>query len=398
MTKRLYYQDAYLREFKANIESLVPCAGGYEVILDQTAFYPTGGGQPHDTGSIGSARVLDVTVREGQIIHLLDRQPETGENVSCLVDWARRFDHMQQHLGEHLLSGAFWQLFEAGNVGFRLGADKVTIDITKDNLTAAEADQAEALANQVVYKNLPVHIHYPALAELKQFKLRKDTAVTTGIRLVEVPEADCCACGGTHPGYTGEVGIIKITGWERYKGNTRVEFVCGQRALNDYRGKNTDLQRMARLFSLKPVDCLAAVEKLRANYLAANKEIARLKEALRGHQAAELLREAIDYGQVRIVHRVFNDMEAADIKALAQGLSENAGTVALLGLAGERAHLVFHCAKDVHINMGQILKEVLSLIDGKGGGSEYAAQGSGSKAERLEQAVQRAVEKISAIS
>ena len=228
-TEKLYYTDPFLTTFTAKVLSCEAGKGGYLVTLDRTAFYPEGGGQPADHGTLGGIAVTDVHEKDGVVIHTVEKAVEIGENVTGRIDWARRFDHMQQHSGEHILSGILCRDYHCDNVGFHLGADTVTIDYNTD-ISWEEALAAEYQANQVIWADAPVEITYPSPAELEQLDYRSKKALTGKVRIVTFPEADCCACCGTHVLRAGQVGIIKVLSCQKFRSGVRMEILCGGRA------------------------------------------------------------------------------------------------------------------------------------------------------------------------
>jgi len=251
-TKRLYYDDSYLRHFTAQVVESTKVKGRPAVILDRTAFYPTSGGQPHDRGLINGIPVINVIERkDGTVVHVLE-EPLPGEvtTVEGEIDWERRFDHMQQHTGQHILSQACLQRLKAETVGFHLGADYATIDLNKAPLSEKKLEAAEALANAVVFANRPVVARFVSKEELAAMPLRKPPAVEGPIRIVTVEGFDWSPCGGTHVRATGEVGVIKIVRYERRGAETRLTFLCGERAWRDYHQKNRLLRRLATRFSV----------------------------------------------------------------------------------------------------------------------------------------------------
>ena len=260
MMKKLYYETPYVKTFMCTVISYVQGKQGYETILSQTGFYPEGGGQPSDTGTLGGIRVLDVQEKDGQIIHFLEQPIEIGSIAEGMIDWDRRFDYMQQHTGEHILSGLIHERFGYNNVGFHMGAEEVTIDFDGP-MTMEEAEELELLANQVVFDNRPVKVLYPNEEELKTIPYRSKKELTGQVRIVEIPGADICACCGTHVERTGEVGLIKVTGIMNYKGGVRMTMVCGRQALVNFRDKQRQVLKISNLLSAKVKEVAQAVEK-----------------------------------------------------------------------------------------------------------------------------------------
>ena len=261
-TEKLYYQDAYLREFSAQILQKTPLPGGkFAVVLDRTVFYPEGGGQPCDLGTLNGVPVVDVRTVNEEIVHTADGDPGDGTVVGRL-DWQRRFDHMQQHSGEHILSGILLANYQAENVGFHLSASSCQIDVTLPALSPEQAAAIEDAANAVIFANVPVGGRFVEQADLAGYSLRKEPGREfSQIRLVSVENCDCCPCGGTHVARTGDVGLFKLRGWEKRKNNIRLDFVCGGRALADYRLKHDLSRALSTRFSTPVEGVLPAVER-----------------------------------------------------------------------------------------------------------------------------------------
>ena len=261
-TEKLYYQDAYLREFTAQVISKTTLAdGNFAVVLDRTAFYPEGGGQPCDLGTLNAAVVIDVRTINDEIVHTTVGDPGDGL-LTGRLDWQRRFDHMQQHSGEHILSGILLANYQAENVGFHLSPASCQIDVTLPSLTAEQANSIEDAANAAIFANLPVEGKFVEQTDLAAYRLRKEPGKEFAqIRLVSVEDCDCCPCGGTHVSRTGEVGLLKIRSWEKRKQNIRLDFVCGGRALADYRQKHELSRALSSRFSAPVEGTLAAVER-----------------------------------------------------------------------------------------------------------------------------------------
>lgn len=397
MSDRLYYTDAYTTQFEAHIVERIPFTDQQQVglILDQTYFYPTSGGQPHDTGRIHKAPVVDVFIREtdGAIVHVVDGEvwPDT---IQAEISWLRRFEHMQHHTGQHILTRAFINQTGADTVSFHLGDEAATIDLDRPDLTAEQIEQAEWLANQVVWENRLVRVTMVNQAEAQDMSLRKLPPELTGrVRLIEIQDFDTTACGGTHVSRTGEIGLIKIVALEKRGHKLRVHFLCGQRALNDYRVKNRVINRLSASLTTN-MDALEYVTgKLREENKQAQKQIRELKAQLRKHEAAEMLAATPPLKSVRIVRRAFAGRAAEDVRALAQELAGRPGVVALLGLAGPRVFLVFGRSADAPGDMNKLIKPALQLLGTTaGGGTPQMAQGGGPPADenRLNQALAHA--------
>ena len=287
-SERLYYTDAYLVEFDAVVRDVVQRNDRWKVTLDRTAFYPTSGGQPFDTGTIGEANVLDVFEQEdGTIGHLVDRELETNSRVRGHVDWSRRFDHMQQHTGQHLLSAAFEREAGAKTVSFHLGTSASTIDLDKE-LPADQIARVEDAVNGILWEDREVCVKFVTANEAAKLPLRKDPAREGELRIVEIKDYDLSACGGTHVNRTGAIGVIAIAGVERFKGGLRVEFVCGGRAVRTFRALKNSVSGSVRLLSVLPDELPSAIEKLQAAGRSQQKSQEGLYERLAAHEAASL--------------------------------------------------------------------------------------------------------------
>ncbi|MBC7261401.1 MAG: alanyl-tRNA editing protein, partial [Chloroflexi bacterium] len=333
MTLRLYYEDAYRTEFDAQIVRWIP--GKKEttgIILDQTCFYPTSGGQPCDHGTLDSHPVFDVVEDDGEIIHWITGKLE-GATVHGRIIWPRRFGHMQQHTGQHILSQAFLKLLGAQTVSFHLGEETATIDLDRATLEADEAAKVEDLANEIVFANRRVLTYFVSPEEVTSLGLRKAPAVEANIRIVEVEGFDRSPCGGTHCSHTGEVGPIAIRKWERRGQETRVEFVCGWRALRDYRWKTATVNELALAFSVKDRELAAAVLRLIQEASENRRELHRLQEELLAAEAAKLLAEAKSWNDTAVVLRSFHEREPQEVRKLASLLTTGQRTIALLGVS-----------------------------------------------------------------
>lgn len=394
-TEKLYYSDPYLKEFSAHVIKITELEDGrIGVILDRTAFYPEGGGQPCDTGWLNDIPVIDVRSKDGDIVHVVSEAPST-EEVTGRLDWARRFDHMQQHSGEHVLSGSFLELFGAENVGFHLGPDAVYIDVTMESLTAEQAAAAEARANAAIYSTLTVSTHHVTDADLSKFPLRKMPTKDFGsLRLVEMPGIDCCPCGGTHVANTGQIGSIKIRGWERKSGVTRVDFVCGGRALADHGLNLSVVRQLSTRLSVPPVEVPSAVEKQLAKLEGLHKELQAAKQDLARLLAVETYGEAPSGKDgVKVIVKLYEGQPPIELADFAKHLLA-CGPAILLFAAGlpeeNKSQFLFACTPGLTINTGALLKGVLPLVGGKGGGNANWAQGGGPFSDKLADALEKA--------
>lgn len=400
-TQRLYYSDPYTIEFTAQVIEIVRTDNGVAAVLDRTYFYPTSGGQPHDTGSLNGVPVLEVTVREsdGAVLHILQGSIEPGP-VTGHIDWVRRFDHMQHHTGQHILSQAFERLAAADTVGFHMSPDSITIDLDRPSLSQATLDAVEDLANQVVTEDRPVRAWFPSERERVALNLRKVPEVEGKFRVVAIEDFDLCACGGTHVARTGEVGQIKILRTERRGDILRVEFRCGVRALRDYRFKNALLQQLAASLTTGIPEIPAVIARLRDE----NKALQRALRALQAQalvlEAEQLWQTGTRIGTITLVQAAFDGRDLAALRELAQRLIERPATVALCASAGEKGQLIAACSADLMLDMVTVLKRGLAMWGvERGGGRPSFAQGGGPtitlpEAQRALQAAAEAVRQL----
>lgn len=402
MTRRLYYDDAYLQRFRARVMELLAWEGQPAVVLDRTAFYPTGGGQPHDTGRLAGVAVVDVVEREGDgaVVHVLAKslaaEPPDAEPLAALgevegeVDWGRRFDLMQQHTGQHLLSAAFVERLGANTVGFHLSAEYATIDLDRAPLSAEELAEVEELTNRMVIENRPVVGRFVPDDEVARLPLRKPLAHEGPVRIVQVEGFDYSACGGTHVRATGELGLVKIVRSERRGGETRVEFLCGWRALADYGAKNQLVMDLAREFTVGHWEVAALVHRLADEAQDLRRELRTTRDALLDAEAAALWHDAAAVAGVRVVRVNLPGRAPDDLKHLAQRLVEHPQTVALLAAGAERGrngYLCFACSNEVGLHMGRLLRQAAEASGGRGGGRSNFAQGGSPQGERVAEAL-----------
>ena len=388
MTIKLFYKNTYIKEFNANICEIIEKDNTYHLQLNQTAFYPEGGGQPCDTGYIADIEVSHVYEDKGKIFHVVDSLTSKMENIKCLINWEKRFDHMQQHLGQHILSAAFQKLHDANTIGFHLSHNNVTIDIDKF-LSLEDIIKVEYYANQIVFNDLSVEILYPREDELTNLPLRKQPTITDNIRVVKINDFDYSPCCGTHPNRSGEVGLIKIRKFEKYKSGIRIDFLCGNRALKDYKIKNDIINSLCSSLSVQYDEILNSTERINDNLNNLKKENKILKEQTIGFEGRNLLDNCETINDINVIRQVYRNRDFREIKQLSIFLVNTKKTIAILGLiSGDKAQLILNRSEDLdNIIMKDVLKECMPLIDGKGGGSPSSAQGGGSNIDNLEAAV-----------
>ena len=390
ITEKLYYQDSYLREFDARIlkKSLL-ADGKFAIILDRTAFYPEGGGQPCDLGTLNGVPVIDVRTINEEIVHTTDGDPGE-ETVQGVLDWQRRFDHMQQHSGEHILSGILLANYQAENVGFHLSASSCQIDVTLPALSPEQAAAIEDAANAVIFANVPVGGRFVEQADLAGYSLRKEPGREfSQIRLVSVENCDCCPCGGTHVARTGDVGLFKLRGWEKRKNNIRLDFVCGGRALADYRLKHDLSRALSTRFSTPVEGVLPAVERTLEKLDANLALLSATRKAYHEELAARLLAEAGNPKGTgpHIVSRAFANYAAGELQDFAARITAAGGICLAAASDSEtgRTSVLFAAAANPPLPMNELLKQTLTPVGGKGGGNAMSAQGGvqGGDAERI---------------
>jgi alanyl-tRNA synthetase len=374
---RLYYTDGYLVEFDAVVRDVVKQDDKWKVTLDRTAFYPTSGGQPHDTGNIGEAQVLDVIDQEdGTIAHIVDRELEKNSRLRGHIDWIRRFDHMQQHTGQHLLSATFEREVGAKTISFHLGTSSATIDLDKD-LSSDQVLRVEETANRVLWEDREICVKFVTEHEAAKLPLRKDPARSGDLRIIEIKDYDLSACGGTHVRRTGAIGLIAIGGFERFKGGLRVEFLCGYRALRSYRSLKAAVAGGVRLLSVLPEELPSAIEKLQASTRLQQKTQDALYERLAFHEAASLAANAERVGPLLVVASAVSGWDALGLKKLASALTATPATVAVLVSSESPCLVVVSRSEDVTLDTGVVLRKLLETFGGKGGGKGSMAQAGG---------------------
>ena len=376
-TTRLYYTDSTLTEFAAALVAAEPADGCVAVRLDRTAFYPTSGGQPNDTGSLGSGRVVDVVDREdGTVWHMVEAPPAltVGETVHGQVDWPRRFDHMQQHSGQHVLSAAFAQLCAARTVGFHLGERVSTIDLDRP-LSPEQVVAGESAANAVVWDDRVVKVRLVSAEAAARLELQKPSSRTGRIRLVDIDRCDLSACGGTHVGRTGAIGIIAVSSTERFKRGTRVGFVCGERALRHVRTQREQVAGCVRLLSVTPEELVSEIERVQTGQREQRRVTRALQSRLVSLDATSLVAAGQAVGAATVVVSPLAGHDAGSLKAVAVEVVRRPGHVAVLTSDARPVAVVVARAHDVDLDAAAVIRGLLGRWDGRGGGRPEIAQG-----------------------
>ena len=389
MTLRQYWADAYLKSFSATVLETMTHNDQPALILDQTAFYPTAGGQPNDTGTINGIEITNVIeLADRRIAHLFTPSPvhpfTPGTQIRGELNWPRRFDHMQQHSGQHVLSQAFVVTANLETLAVHIGAEDCTLDLPGAKLSAAQLDAAEHEANTIVFENRPFLIYEVGFDELARVPLRKPPKKSAEgkVRIVEVKDYDWSACGGTHVRGTAEIGPIKLIKAEKRGNDTRVAFRCGWRALRDYARLNRDMTQLADGFTVARYDLSDAINRLRTESHLNKKTLSDAQDKLMRYECAEMLMNAQpDATGHIIITKVFEDRDMNSLRVMAKSLTLKSDVIALLASAGEKSVLCFARSANITIDASKLLRSVLAKLgEAKGGGSSEFAQGGGPKA------------------
>ena len=366
-TEKLYYADPFLKTFTATVLDCQPGKNGFVVTLDRTAFYPEGGGQPADQGTLDGAAVTDVHEKNGAVLHNVDSAVEIGKTVTGVIDWARRFDHMQQHSGEHICSGLICGRYHCDNVGFHMGTDMVTIDFNAD-IPWEELLEIEAQANQYIYEDHPIDIQFHQGAELDAIDYRSKKPLEGDVRIVAFPGADCCACCGTHVLRSGQVGLVKFLSVQKFREGVRIELLCGKRALNYLARTWEQAKTIGQRLSVKPVDAAAAVERLEHELSAAKLRCAQLEESV----FAAIAQEQAGKGDVLLFQP---PMKPDSVRKLADAAAKTCGGLAAV-FAGEGTHYAYALGRADGQDISAQVKAMNAALHGRGGGRNGFAQGS----------------------
>lgn len=395
---KLYYEDAYKQTFSTKIIKEAKTDDGQTyIVLEKTAFYPTGGGQPYDTGTIDGIRVVHVEDTDGEIRHFLERPlSDSPHEIVGVIDWTRRFDHMQQHAGQHILSAAFDHLFQYKTVSFHLGNEALTIDLDTESLSEQEAAEAEDLANQIILENRSIETKWVTEAELSNYPLRKQTKVKEDIRLVIIPDYDYNGCGGTHPKTTGEVRAIKILNWEKQKKKIRVQFVCGNRVLKQFGQKQKVLLELTKLLSAPEHEMSSAVSRILLTQKDLERSLEQARESLHLYESKELQQGNETFLDGKFICRTFENRTIQELQKLARFITAEDPQMNVIFVSENEDRLQIVCARgqEGKQNMKSLASEALLLINGKGGGNENYAQGGGEALMSGGQWLKKIVEKI----
>jgi alanyl-tRNA synthetase len=381
MEYKLYYQNSYIQSFSTKlIKQVMDETGSYYVVLEETAFYPTGGGQPFDTGKLNDISVINVEEIDGEIRHYI-KSPilDTSSKVDGEINWERRFDHMQQHCGQHILSAAFEELFGYKTISFHLGQEELTIDLEIENLSDEEATEVEKRANQIILENRLIETKWVSESELSQYPLRKQLSVTENIRLVIIHDYDFNGCGGTHPNSTGQVGSIKILDWEKQKRKIRVRFICGNRVLRHLHQKHNIILELNKLLNAPEQGLVQSLTRLLDTTKNTEKQLEDLRAILLQNEAIQLLNEKTVINNRAIIMKIMQDRSMKELQKLAKLIidRDEEAIVFLLSEIQSQIQVVAGRGNNMEDSMKDLLNKLLPLINGKGGGNDAFAQGGG---------------------
>ena len=394
--EKLFYTDQYIRSFTAELESVEEKDGKFHVVLDKTAFFPGGGGQFCDLGTIEGQQVLEVYEEAGVIYHVVDKKPIKLHKLKCEIDWERRKEGMDQHLAQHVLSGCFYKLFNANTVGFHMGREISTVDI-EGILDEETIRKAERAANEVVGENIQVEFLVPERKELKKMGLRRALPNTNEeIRIVKIGDLDINACCGVHPASTIELRMIKIRRWEKHKGATRIEYVAGKRAVEDFYKKDSFTTSVCRFLNASEEEAINGIKNLNDKLKETLDKNKKLSEEVAAYEVKDMISQGEKLQDITAVKKIYRGEDLKYVNKVVSKVVEGGKTIALFAVTNEeRANLIFAASQDINnISMNELLKDAITLIDGKGGGSNYQAQGGGKNNNNLESTLDYALSKI----
>lgn len=397
--EKIYYTDQYIKEFTAEIQDILEIDNKYHVLLNKTAFFPGGGGQFCDLGMIDLHKVIDVYEKEGKVYHILEKKPRNIHKVKCKIDWERREDGMHQHFGQHVLSGSFFKLLNANTVSFHLGKETSTVDI-QGILDEDQIRKVEYYANEMISKNIEVETLIPSKKDLKKIWIRRDLPDTSEeIRIVRIGELDSNACCGVHPKSTLDLKMIKIKRWEKNKGNTRIEFLAGKRAIDYSLRRDRYLTDICKYLSCSDEEAIKGINNLNDKLEMIMDNNKRLEDEVIRYEINDIIENSIKLNDICIVKKIYDNKNIKYILKIASKLSDYNNIVALLGIKNEdKVNLIFTCSKNLeYINISNILKDVITLVDGKGGGNNFLAQGGGKNNGNLESSIDYALSIIEKI-
>ncbi|MGL5346918.1 MAG: alanyl-tRNA editing protein [Peptostreptococcaceae bacterium] len=394
--EKLYYKDQYIKEFTAEIVEVIEKGGKFHLVLDKTAFFPGGGGQFCDLGTIDVHNVIDVYEENSKVYHVIEKKPIKIHKVKCSIDWMRREDGMHQHFAQHVLSGCFYTKFKANTVAFHLGKEISTVDI-QGILTTEQIRDIEVYANEIIGKNIHLETLIPSKKELKKIWIRRDLPDTAEqIRIVKIGDLDSNACCGVHPKSTLDLRLIKIRKWEKNRGATRIEFLAGNRAIKYILNRDLYLTDICRYLNGNEEEAITSVKNLHEKIEVELNQKRKLEEVVAKYEINEMIKNSVKVNDLSIVTKIYENQNPKYISKVASKIVEEADVIALIALkSDDTVNLVFACSRSLqNISMNSILKDTMTLVDGRGGGSSVLAQGGGRNNGNLEIALDYALNKI----
>jgi alanyl-tRNA synthetase len=394
--QRLYYENPYQKEFTAEIVNVIEKDNKYHIELDKTYFYPTGAVHPGDTGLINSSPVSSVYEENGTLYHVVEIKPIKIHRVKCTIDWKRRFYYMQQHLCQHIISACFAELFNSNTVDFSFGDDCLRIGIDKV-IGTEEIEKVEKLSNDIVMDNINIEALYPTKSELKKLSLRKtQEKIKEEARVIKIGDFDARFCSGLHPNSTIEVQLIKIIKWDKYKNGTRIELLCGSRAVSDYFSKYSSMHRIISILSSNESEVLSEVQELKNELQKSLSEKRALENEILQYEIQSMLSSCENIKDIRVLKSIYDNSDIKYIEKLASKLVSYPNVIVLFAVKSQdKVQLIFMRSRDLNIvSMNTLLKDAITLIDGKGGGSDFSAQGGGKNNNNLDSTMAYAFNKI----
>lgn len=393
--EKLYYIDQYLREFTAEIIDILEIDNKFHVLLDKTAFFPGGGGQFCDLGKIDSHNVIDVYEKEDKIYHVLDKKPIKIHNVKCEIDWNRREDGMHQHFAQHVLSGCFYNLFKSNTVSFHLGQESSTVDI-QGILTEEQIREAELYANSVISDDIKLEVLTPSRKDLKKIWIRRELPDTSNeIRIVKIGELDSNACCGVHPRSTLDLRMIKIKRWEKNRGNTRIEYYAGKRAINYMLKRDLILDNICKSLKSGEDEVINGISNINERNQDLVNENKKLEEIISNNEVKNMIEESFKINGVYVIKKIYNAKSIKYVSKVISKITENENAVVLTGVINEnKVNLIYGSSKCLDVDMNTLLKDSIKLVDGNGGGNRFLAQGGGKNNGNLESTLDYAFNKI----
>ncbi|MCD6451056.1 MAG: alanyl-tRNA editing protein AlaX-L [Acidobacteria bacterium] len=390
MTVRLYLDNSYCKKFTATVKKVKRENDLWAVILDKTAFFPTSGGQPHDTGWLDGKEVIDVFEDGEEVVHLIKEEIKEKTEVEGEINWKRRFDHMQQHTAQHLLSAVLLELYRLQTVGFHLGSEVTTIDLPLPNLEERALIKAEEMTNELITRNLGIRAYFMPREKISELNLRKKEEIPKGtfLRVVEIEGVDRSLCCGTHLAHTGEIGMIKIIQKEKVKGNTRIGFLAGFRALREYQREHQLLKELSSELNFSFDELKKAIENLKLKGKRLKRENKELRNKLADLLAERMISEGEEEGDILVYSGILKGIDRETLRlSVIKGANKRKAVLLVGGITGEEVHLIFASSKGLGLPMHEAMEKVVPLIKGKGGGSKEFASGEGNDPSRLEEAL-----------